>query len=70
MNKKTYNIPAISCMHCVNTIVRELSALEGVLDVSGDAAARTITVEYGDSVDEKDILNLLAEIGYPAGPAS
>ena len=32
----TFNIPNISCNHCVHTINMELSELEGVVSVSAD----------------------------------
>ncbi len=36
MSAVTYTIPNISCMHCVNTIKRELMDVEGVSGVEAD----------------------------------
>lgn len=65
MNTVTYTIPSINCGHCVKTITNELSELEGVRSVTGDAATRTIRVEFDAPATEKAIKDLLTEINYP-----
>lgn len=66
MKKITISVPGISCGHCVHTIKTELMELPGVSAVSGDPAAKTITVEFELPADETIIKNLLQEINYPA----
>ncbi len=66
MEKKTFSIPKISCHHCVMTIKRELSDLEGVLSVDGDPARKEIAVEWKEPATEVRIKALLNEINYPA----
>ena len=66
MASKTFNIPNISCGHCVMTIKRELGELDGVTSVDGDAEAKAVTVAWDAPATEGGIKALLAEINYPA----
>jgi copper chaperone len=66
MTKQTFTVLNISCDHCVMTIKNELSELEGVLSVEGDAENKSITVEWGDPSTLEKIRNTLKEINYPA----
>lgn len=65
MNTKTYQIPAINCVHCVHTIKNELSEVEGVMYVDGNFEEKQITVTFEDPANPKKIEKLLDEIGYP-----
>jgi copper chaperone len=66
MESKTFSIPNISCGHCVMTIKRELSALDGVTSVDGDVDGKTTTVTWSAPASEDGIKALLTEINYPA----
>lgn len=66
MNKKTYKIPNISCMHCVNTIEMELGFLEGVSSVKADKDSREAVVKFQDPATDEKIRSVLNEINYPA----
>ena len=55
MTTKTYQVPAISCGHCVATIERELKQLEGVLHVKAQQDPKQVTVEVADE-------NMLPEV--------
>jgi copper chaperone len=62
----TLRVVNISCHHCVMTIQRELSRVQGVEKVDGNVQAKTVTLVYQDAealVKAKATLN---EIGYPA----
>jgi len=63
---KSFQVPNITCHHCVMTIKRELGELSGVTSVSGDAETKTITVEWSAPATWDGIKSLLAEINYPA----
>lgn len=65
MTTVTYFIPNISCGHCVQTIQRELSELEGVVSVVADQAKKVATVTFDLPATEEKIKSLLAEINYP-----
>ena len=66
MGSKTFSIPNISCGHCTNAIQEELADVAGVSEVTGDIAARTVTVTWDSPADEAAIRNKLTEINYPA----
>jgi len=66
MNSRTYNIPNISCNHCVKTIEFELGEVPGIEDVKADAETKTAQVIYKEPATEEQIISLLAEINYPA----
>ena len=66
MTKHTFAVPNISCKHCVITIKNELSELEGVVSVEGDAENKSITVEWSDPSSLEKIKHTLKDINYPA----
>jgi copper chaperone len=66
MTTVTYQIPNISCHHCVHTIANELSELPGVKTVDGDVTSKQVKVSFESPATEEKIESLLAEIDYPA----
>ena len=46
MESKTFFIPNISCGHCVMSIKKELSGIEGVSQVEGDPDSKKVTIAY------------------------
>jgi len=68
MSTVTYQIPGISCNHCVHTITMEVSDLEGVQSVEAFADTKEATIVFEAPATEEAIVALLKEINYP--PAS
>jgi copper chaperone CopZ len=66
METKTLSIPNISCGHCVMTIKKEISEVEGVSKVQGDPGSKTITLEWNAPATLEKIKETLREINYPA----
>lgn len=66
MASKTFQVPNISCHHCVMTIQRELGELEGVVSAAGDVETKTVTVEWESPATWEGVKSLLDEINYPA----
>ncbi len=66
MEKVNLYIPNISCHHCINTITKELKALDGIKSVNGDVTLKTIEVEFEAPANIDKVRSLLKEIGYPA----
>ena len=64
--EKTFTVSNISCGHCVNSIRNELSELENVRRVDGNAEKKTITVEWSSPLTEEEIRKILETINYPA----
>jgi copper chaperone len=65
MNTITYEVPNISCGHCVHTIQTELSELAGVMKVAASQEDRVVTIEFDEPATEAGIIALLQEINYP-----
>ena len=66
MDKKTVTVPTISCGHCVNTIEREIGALDGVSSVAASFVTREVTVEWdGSQTDWDRVASRLDEIHFP-----
>jgi len=66
MTTVTYNIPSISCGHCVQTIKMELSDLAGVQSIEADPASKKATISFDVPATEESIKALLVEINFPA----
>lgn len=70
MANKTFQIPNISCGHCVMTIKNEVSELTGVRKVDASKETRQVTVEWEAPATWEQIQALLVEINYPPAPES
>ena len=66
MEKTTLSVPNITCDHCIMTIQRELSDVEGVVKVKGDVDKKEITVEWEAPANLEKIKSTLEDINYPA----
>lgn len=66
MSTVTYNVPNISCGHCVHTIQMEVGDMPGVEAVEASEDTKTVKITFGDPTTETEIKSLLAEINYPA----
>jgi copper chaperone len=66
MTTVTYQIPNISCMHCVHTIKSEVEEFAGVISVEADKETKMVKIEFESPATEEKIKQLLAEINYPA----
>ncbi|SHF67512.1 copper chaperone [Caldanaerobius fijiensis DSM 17918] len=63
--KKVFNVPDISCQHCVMAITNSLKQLKGVNDVTVDLDKKTVDVDYDEnSVTETAMINAIEEAGY------
>jgi copper chaperone len=65
METKKLSIPNITCGHCVMTIKRELSDIDGVSKVEGDPNTKEITIEWDSPATLEKIKSTLKEINYP-----
>jgi copper chaperone len=66
MEKKSFSVPNISCVHCVMAIRNELGEIEGVSKVEGNPIKKEITVEWDAPATLDKIKSTLKEINYPA----
>jgi copper chaperone len=65
MKTVTYNIPNISCKHCVHSITTELSDLAGVTQVVANETTKTAVVTFDAPATEALIVETLTSINYP-----
>ena len=66
MSSKTFQVPNISCGHCVMTVQNELGELTGVKSVVASEQTKMVTVEWDEPQTWAGIKALLEEIDYPA----
>jgi copper ion binding protein len=64
MITREYRVPDISCDHCVNAIIKELSKIEGVRNVDVNLAEKVVKVEADDSVADDELREGIQEAGY------
>ena len=65
MTKKVYNIPSISCNHCVKTIEFELKEIPGVEEAKANAETKSAEISFTEPATEENIIKALAGINYP-----
>ena len=66
MAQQTFNIPKISCGHCVMAIQNELRDMPGVQSVEGNPETKTVVVDWDGPASAEAIRAKLQEINYPA----
>ena len=66
MATQSFNIPRISCGHCVMAIKNELSEMPGVQSVEGTPEDKTVVIAWDAPASEAAIRAKLQEINYPA----
>lgn len=62
MTRYIFNVPDMSCQHCVNRISKALEDL-GLKDFRVDLEAKRVTVETDDPAQ---VISALDDAGYPA----
>jgi copper ion binding protein len=64
MTTERFQVPDVSCQHCVHAITTEVSALPGVQRVQVALDSKTVTVEHAGQVDAAAIVAAINEAGY------
>jgi copper chaperone len=66
MQQLTLTAPDISCDHCIMSIRKAMSKLEGVEFVGGDPTRKQISLRFDESrVKLEDIEQAMEDEGYP-----
>lgn len=65
MTTVKYEVPNISCGHCVNTIQMEVSDLAGVESVKASNETKQVEIMFDSPATEEQIIALMREINYP-----
>ncbi len=63
-----FDVPNMSCSHCVGTITRAIAAADPTAKVTADLEHRRITVT-GGSLDTEALRAIIAAAGYAATAA-
>lgn len=58
-----FNVPDMTCGHCVATVTKAVKALDAEAEVKADLGAKTVTVET--SAPAAAVARALDEAGYP-----
>ncbi len=64
----TYTVTGMTCGHCVNAVTTELSAIEGVTEVSVDLDSGRATVSSNAPLDHEAVAAAIDEAGYALVP--
>ena len=64
MAERVYNVPDVSCEHCVNAITKELTQIDGIQNVQVDLETKKVTVVSDESVAEQRIREGIDEAGF------
>ncbi|HNP72452.1 MAG TPA: heavy-metal-associated domain-containing protein [Kouleothrix sp.] len=64
MTTEQFQVPEISCQHCVNAITKEVAAVPGVQKVQVALESKLVTVEHADTVPAALIVAAINEAGY------
>jgi copper chaperone len=59
-----FNIPAMSCGHCVGAVTQAVKSVDPAAQVNVDLPAKKVVVQ--SSQDRQAVAAALAEAGYPA----
>ncbi|MEX2425987.1 MAG: heavy-metal-associated domain-containing protein [Thermomicrobiaceae bacterium] len=64
MAERVYKVPDVSCDHCVSSITKELTQIDGVQNVQVDLQSKQVTVIASDEVAEQQIRDGIDEAGF------
>ncbi len=59
-----FNVPSMSCQHCVKSIDAALNAVTGVKSVDINLDTKKVTVEADDSINEKTLIAAIEDEGF------
>ena len=65
MSELRFQVPGMTCGHCVNAVRTELTGVAGVDSVEVDLDSKQVVV-HGSAVDLQAILAAVDEAGYEA----
>ena len=68
MKTETFNVPSISCDHCVRAITEEVQAVDGVQHVQVDLASKVVTIQTNEQISRDTLTAAIQEAGYDVSP--
>ncbi len=70
MEATTLNIQNLKCHGCANTIVTQVSKLNGISDVTVDNETDAVSFNYSSDVELELAIKKLSDLGYPVAGES
>ena len=65
MESKIFKVLGMSCQHCVSSVTKGLTALNGVADVAVSLSDKTVTVAFdAKTITADTIANTIEDLGY------
>ena len=64
MVEHVYQVPDVSCEHCVKAIQQELLQIDGVKDVDVNLDNKRVTVQAEPTVSDEQLREGIEEAGY------
>ena len=65
MKNRVINVTGMSCDHCVQTITKALTEVNGVASVQVDLEKKVVAVDFEENqTDLKTISNKITEVGF------
>lgn len=65
MSELRFQVPGMTCGHCVSAVQTELAAVPGVLSVEVDLESKNVVVS-GSSIDARAVIAAVDEAGFEA----
>ena len=63
-HRHVVHVTGMTCQHCVNAVIEELSALNGVRSVDVTLSSGLVTIESDRELPSVEIASAVAEAGY------
>lgn len=64
MAETIYTVTGMTCSHCASSVTEEVSAIDGVTDVSVDVPTGKVTVTSDAELTVDDVRAAVEEAGY------
>ena len=67
---KTIEVKGMSCQHCVSSVEKALSGIDGLVDVKVSLENGCATFDESSPVEDDKIKDVINKIGFEAGQIS
>ncbi len=64
--KKTFLIDGMMCENCAAAVTKAISGVHGVSSVKVDLAGKCADVDYDGTASDKEIMDVIDDLGYDA----
>lgn len=64
--KKTFLIDGMMCENCAAAVTKAISGVHGVSFVKVDLAGKCADVDYDGTASDKEIMDVIDDLGYDA----